>query len=219
MTIERAALQPDDGRYPGALRQHPLFTPPRSIVSMGNLELLEEPAIGLFCSRQCPGQLVNDTYDLAQRLRDAGRTVIGGFHSPMEQECLRLLLRGSQPVIVCPARGIQDLRLPSEWRAGLEAGRLLVLSPFGPDDRRVTAELAERRNSFVAALAAEVFIAYAAPDSSTLRFAQFLAARGKPLITHADARNSALLELGARPIRESDYPARTELGQMPLFNA
>jgi hypothetical protein len=92
------------------------------------------------------------------------------------------------------------------------------MSPFGPNDRRVTTELAERRNVFVAALAAEVFIAYAAPDSSTLRFARSLAERGTPLITHADSRNAALFELGARPLRASDYPARTELGQMPLFD-
>jgi hypothetical protein len=32
------------------------------------------------------------TYDLARDLRDADVPVIGGFHTPMEKECLRLLL-------------------------------------------------------------------------------------------------------------------------------
>jgi predicted Rossmann fold nucleotide-binding protein DprA/Smf involved in DNA uptake len=147
---------------------------------IGNLTLLDEPTIGLFCSRQCPGRLVNATYDLAQRWRDAQQPLIGGFHSPMEQECLRLLLRGSQPVTVCPARSIEGYRVPSEWQPGLAAGRLLVLSPFAGDERRVTAELAERRNRFVADLATEVFIAYAAADSATLRFVS----RSRPLASH-----------------------------------
>lgn len=215
MTIARTSLHRDDARYPARLRQSGSF---EQIECIGNLEILGLPSIGLFCSRQCPGTLVNATYDLAQRLRDAGQTVIGGFHSPMEQECLRLLLRGAQLVVVCPARGIQDYRVPGEWRAGLEAGRLLLLSPFGADDRRVTAELAERRNHFVAELASEVFIAYAAPDSATLRFADALARSGKPILTHSDARNASLLALGARLLADSDLPARTDLGQMPLFD-
>ena len=218
MTTDITTLQPEDARYPAALREHPLFQPAPSIDCIGNPALLDEPAIGLFCSRQCPGELVNRTYDLAQRLRDAGRPTIGGFHSPMEQECLRLLLRGSKPVIICPARGLQDYRVPGELRPGLDVGRLLVLSPFEPDDRRITAELAERRNHFVAALAAEVFIAYAAPDSATLRFAASLAEWGKPLLTHDDPRNDALARLAARTLAPDDIPVQTNLGQMPLFD-
>jgi predicted AAA+ superfamily ATPase len=42
------------------------------------------------------------TFALA--LREAGIPVIGGFHAPMEKECLDLLLRGTQPVVICPAR-------------------------------------------------------------------------------------------------------------------
>jgi len=30
----------------------------------------------------------------ARRMRDEGVTVISGFHSPIEKECLRILLRG-----------------------------------------------------------------------------------------------------------------------------
>ena len=31
-----------------------------------------------------------------------GVPMIGGFHTPMEQECLEVLLRGQQPVVICP---------------------------------------------------------------------------------------------------------------------
>lgn len=59
--------------------------------------------MGLICSVQCPGSIVIKTFDAVRELRDSGIVVAGGFHSPMEKECLDFLLRGEQPVIVCPA--------------------------------------------------------------------------------------------------------------------
>lgn len=50
------------------------------------------------------------TLDLALALRDSAATVVGGFQSPVEQECLEILLRGERPVIVCPARSVEDAR-------------------------------------------------------------------------------------------------------------
>jgi hypothetical protein len=48
-----------------------------------------------------------------QHVRDAGIVMAGGFHSPMEQDCLDFLLRGNQPVVVCPAKGLAHVRLIS----------------------------------------------------------------------------------------------------------
>ena len=74
--------------------------------SKGNLRLLDQPLTAFFCSARCPWDLILKTYDLASAMREAGVPVIGGFQTPMEKECLRLLLRGSQPVVICPARSI-----------------------------------------------------------------------------------------------------------------
>ena len=93
------------------------------VKSKGNVRLLEEPLTALFCSQRCPGDLILKTYDLARAMRDAGVSVIGGFQTPMEKECLRLLLRGSQPVVVCPARGIDNMRVPRDWRTALDDNR------------------------------------------------------------------------------------------------
>ena len=111
--------------------------------SIGNSRLLEEPLTALFCSARCPGDLILKTYDLARSMRDAGVAVIGGFQTPMEKECLRLLLRGSQPVVICPARGIENMRIPRDWQLALEEERLLVLSPFPKHQWRPTAKAAE----------------------------------------------------------------------------
>ena len=130
-------------------------------------------------------------------MRDAGVPVIGGFQTSMERECLRLLLRGEQPVVVCPARGIDTMRIPSDWRPALDAGRLLLLSPFPSTVRRPTADLAARRNDLVASLASRVFFAHAAPGSKTEAFARDLAASGKPLLTLDSPANANLAERGA----------------------
>ena len=170
------------------------------VKSKGNLSLLDEPLTALFCSNRCPGDLILKTYDLARALRDAGVPVIGGFQTPMERECLRLLLRGSQPVVVCPARGIDNMRIPREWRPALDEDRLLVLSPFPATARRPTAELAAQRNHLVAYLAQRFFIAHAAPGSKTEAFARKLAESGKPLLTLDSPANANLVEMGAQEV-------------------
>ena len=104
--------------------------------SKGNLSLLDEQLTALFCSNRCPGDLILKTYDLARAIRDAGIPVIGGFQTSMERECLRILLRGKQPVVVCPARSIDNMRTPLDWRPALDGGRLLVMSPFPAMARR-----------------------------------------------------------------------------------
>ena len=165
--------------------------------SKGNLRLLDEPLTALFCSNRCPGDLILKTYDLARVMRDTGVPVIGGFQTPMERECLRLLLRGNQPVVVCPARSIDNMRIPRDWRPVLDEGRLLVLSPFPATVRRPTAGLAGQRNNSVAKLAQRVFIAHAAPGSKTEAFARTLADAGKPLLTLDSPANENLAEMGA----------------------
>ena len=98
---------------------------------------------------------------------------------------------------VCPARGIDNMRVPRDWPPALDGGRLLVLSPFPATARRPTAELAAQRNDLVASLASRVFIAHAAPGSKTEAFAHRLAASGKPLLTLDSPTNGTLVEMGA----------------------
>jgi len=74
--------------------------------AIGSLARLDRPLLALFCSMQCPGAAIVRSYDVARELRDCGVSVIGGFHPPVEKDCLNMLLRGTQPVVICPARGI-----------------------------------------------------------------------------------------------------------------
>lgn len=100
----------------------------------------------------------------------------------MEQECLRILLRGTPPIILCPARSLPQ-RLPEDWRAPLAAGRLLILSAFTAAEKRVTTELATRRNALVAALADEVYFAHITPGGQSERLTHRLTVWSVPFST------------------------------------
>jgi predicted Rossmann fold nucleotide-binding protein DprA/Smf involved in DNA uptake len=136
------------------------------------------------------------TYNLAQKWRDQGVTVISGFHSPMERECLNILLRSPHPVIICPAHRLPH-RIEPEFKCPLDEGRLLMLSAFPDSIKRATVETAHQRNRIVAALADAIFVAYAEPGSKTEFFCREVVAWGKLLHTLAGHSNQNLIAIGA----------------------
>ncbi len=182
--------------------------------AIGDVKILDTPLLGLLCSIRCPGRVIVQTYDLARALRDAGVPVIGGFHSPMEKECLDFLLRGKQPVVVCPARSITNMRIPSAWRKACAEGRLLILSPFATKHGRISALLAEKRNRFVSLLADQFFVPYAAPGSKTEQLCQDLLSAGKQVYTFESERESSIAIAGALTINLDHFVAQLLKGSI-----
>ncbi|OQZ01055.1 MAG: hypothetical protein B6D35_04420 [Candidatus Brocadia sp. UTAMX2] len=187
-----------DPSYPTALQTYLGDNAPEFITALGNLDILRNKLLALFCSVKCPGNIILQAYDLTQHLQQTGVTVTGGFHSPVERECLTVLLRGSQPIIICPARGIEGMRIPDAWRRPIDEGRLLLLSPFDQKYRRITAALGEKRNEFVAAIADRIFVAHATPGGKTEQFCRKVISWGKPLLTFSCNENMSLMSIGAR---------------------
>ncbi len=99
----------------------------------------------------------------------------------MEQDCLRILLCGTQPIILVLARTLHNLHLAPELVPAFQSNRLLLLSPFCPQHKRVTTTPAARRNRFAATIATQALVAYAAPDSCTATLADEMRAIDKPL--------------------------------------
>lgn len=196
MSPNATMLTPTSPRFPQALRSGTLLPPCPQLWALGNLDILTMPLLGFFCATRCPGNVILRTYDLAIALREAGVPVIGGFHTPMEKEGLEVLLRGQQPVVICPARSIERLRLPMSWCQPYDEGRLLVLSPFIARQRRPTTELAEYRNRFVATLATTIFVAYAGPGSKTAQLCGELVAQHRPAYTLDLPDNAHLVQGG-----------------------
>ena len=199
--MDTISLKKNDPNYPSALKQHLGKDASNAITVIGNLDILRHNSTAFFCSTKCPGDLIVKTYDLAQILRDAGMTVISGFHSPMERECLTILLRGAQPVIICPARSINNMRINKEYKKPLKDGQLLFLSPFDENQQRISAKSSHYRNLFVAAMSAAVFVIHAGPASKTEAFCREILSWQKPVYTFSSDYNKNLIRMGARSIR------------------
>jgi len=195
-------LDKNSGSYPEALSQYLGHHTPKTLTAIGNPDILQSKTLAVFSSAKCPGNIILKTYDLLRQLRKRGLTVISGFHSAIERECLNILLKGRQSVIICPARSIEGMRIKPEYRKPLEDGRLLILSPFSGKEKRISSDKAVRRNYFVAALATAIFIPYAAPGSKTKTFCQELLKWGKQVYTIDDAKNTHLMEEGIPTISQ-----------------
>ena len=202
--LQSTSLAPSHPTYPKALQSYWAEKTAQPISAIGNPKLLQSKTLALFCSVKCPGDLIIKTYDLARSLRDSETPTVSGFHSPMEKECLLLLLRGTQPIIYCPARSLEKMRLSKEHKAAVESDRLIILSPFH-NQHRMTSAIAQKRNQFVTTLADAVFIAYAAPDSKTEALAKQIVTWNKPLLTFKSSDNQNLIELGARVIDPASH--------------
>jgi predicted Rossmann fold nucleotide-binding protein DprA/Smf involved in DNA uptake len=193
-------LNPKNPDFPTALLRATQGTGFSRFWAIGDVKILNTPLLGLLCSIRCPGRVIVQTYDLARALRDAQVPVISGFHSPMEKECLDFLLRGKQPIVICPARSVTNMRMPTAWRKACAEGRLLILSPFAPKHGRISALLAEKRNRFVSLLADQFFVPYAVPGSKTEQLCQDLLSTGKRVYTFESEKESIIVRAGAMPV-------------------
>lgn len=193
-------LDKNSGSYPEALSRYLGQHAPMALSCIGNPDILQSKTLAVFCSNKCPGNIILKTYELLRQLRERGITVISGFHSAIERECLNILLKGRQSVIICPARSIEGMRIKPEYRKPLEDGRLLILSPFSGKEKRISSDRAVKRNYFVAALATAIFIPYAAPGSKTETFCRELLKWGKRVYTTDAEKNTSLIETGIKTI-------------------
>lgn len=202
MKIRRHELKAPDSS--AALRRCADVGSVSAVTLQGDLGILDKRLVGFFCSVRCPGDVLLKTYDLARALRETDITIVGGFQSPMEKECLDLLLRGSASVVICPARGLGTMRMPKGWKKPLADGRLLLLSFFDDKLRRPTAAIAAERNAYVAALASRLLIAHAEKGGKTEKLCRDALAQGKPVFALDSPDNAHLIECGAVPVPVGD---------------
>lgn len=188
-----------DSDYPTVLQDRLGEDAPDCLYAIGKTTILRNRLLGMICSIQCPGSVILKTFDAVRALRDSGVVVIGGFLSPMEKECLDILLRGKQPAIFCAAKTLAGLRLTQRARQALKENRLLLLSPFADSIRRTTAAQAVLRNNLVAALADEMWVPHASPGGKTWQTVYSALERSQPVFTFKADDNTPLLDAGARP--------------------
>ena len=111
------------------LKSHPKARQPQRVRTvageagaLGAEALLGLRKLALICSRKCPGDVILKTYDFARLVRGSGCAIVSGFHSPIEKDCLPILLRGSDPIIFVQAHRLSTTRLPLDWQKQLTPG-------------------------------------------------------------------------------------------------
>jgi len=158
-------------------------------------------SIAIMCSQKCTGGAILAAHDTIKVLRDRNVTIISGFHTSIEVESLRLLLRGTAPIVVVVGRALGGMRIPVAWRGPLEAGRLTIVSPFKDKPRRLSEATALVRNRTVVALADRVLFLYAEPGGKTEALCREAVALDKPVFALDLPENGHLWPLGVQPFR------------------
>jgi hypothetical protein len=130
----------------------------------------------------------------------------------MERTVFDLLITRHVPVVVCPGRRIQSRSVPSVWAPAIVDGRLLVLSPFAPERRRVDRELAGLRNAFVAALSDRVFVPYAGSGGAVAALVMTLVGLGRRVLTVQGRDTEGLVGLGAEAFAADELIALMRAG-------
>ncbi len=190
-------IERGNDHYPESILNRLGNDSPSCLYALGNLSILDNRLMGLVCSVQCPGSVVIQTFDAVKELRDQEIVMAGGFHSPMEKECLDILLGGKQPVILCPAKSLRNLSIGKKARQALKEGRLLIMSPFAETFRRTTFQQAIQRNDLVAALSDALLVPYASPNGKTWSTINRALSWGQPIFTFPDNHNAELFNIGA----------------------
>ena len=133
-----------------------------NLAGTGNPDLLDLPMAAFFASRQCPGAAIRAAMDWALQQARAKAVVVSGFHSPLEQSVLKVLIQARSPVVAVLARPVGGAKLPPEWIEPLNQGLMAVVSA-NLTTTRLTDEVAMARNTLVAQLATTIVVAHASP--------------------------------------------------------
>ena len=130
--------------------------------SLGNTDLLKLPKTAFLCSSKIPASAVLKCYDWAIAQREAGNCVVCSNHSALEKDVFKILLRGTQPLILVLPRTLKKKWEPEISKA-LEEQRLLIISPFNKNEDRITRETAYVKNETIFKIADKVVIGHASP--------------------------------------------------------
>ena len=124
--------------------------------AIGNIDLLQKRKIGFLASRQIATLSVLPTLDWATEISQREEVaVVSGFHSRMEREVLKILLRGKCGIIVVLARGMYR-QVPKRYEEALQQNRLLLLSYEKENLTRISERTAHKRNEWVVSLSEEM---------------------------------------------------------------
>jgi DNA processing protein len=173
---------------------------PPSLWCRSDLTILDHPLLGIISARQVDSDLSSKSAQLLKQLVFMeNHSFTGGWHSPLEQEALRVLLAHEASIIFCVSKSL-DRFIPSlEVESRISQGMALLLTHCSPRAKRITREASMRRNELVVQLAKALLVLSAPEGSASLSLAKSALRHGKTVHTLEHPLNRELLTAGATP--------------------
>jgi DNA processing protein len=193
--IETARLSRD---YPAGLERFFDNKPPK-LWHMGDPSILNDRLLGIISARSIQPDLALKTSELLRQLLSVNTAFVSGWHSPLEEEALRILLTGSARIIFCTAKSLDKFKPSPEIKEFVDQGRALLLTHCSPKAKRISRDASLRRNQLVAGLAKALLVLSAPGRSASFKLAQAAINLGKPVFTPEHRINDALMASGALP--------------------
>ena len=165
----------------------------------GELSLLKNQLLGVVSARKIEPDLALKTTELLEQLTSISLTFIGGWHSPLEEEALRVLLRAPAKIVFCVSKSLEKFVPSPDIDFFVTQGRGLLITHCSPKAARISRNASLRRNEVVLHLAKGLLVLSAPARSASLKLAQAAIALRKPVFAPEHRINDELLTAGALP--------------------
>jgi predicted Rossmann fold nucleotide-binding protein DprA/Smf involved in DNA uptake len=166
----------------------------------GDLTILNHTLLGIISARQVDSDLASECSQLLKQLvflKDV--SFVGGWHSPLEEEALQVLLAQEASIVFCVSKSLDRFVASIELGSRVSQGQALLLTHCSPKAKRITRDASIRCNQLVVELAKALLVLSAPEGSASLNLARSALRQGKTVHTLEHRLNKDLLIAGAVP--------------------
>src|SRR5262245_5018329 len=186
-------------RLPTGLRSFRNGKPPK-LWCLGETAILNRRLLGVISARQIDSDLALKSSQLLKQLESLKEVAfIGGWHSPLEAEALRILLAQAAPIVFCIPKSLSRFVPSIEVENRVSKAQGLLLTHCSPKAKRIGRDASLRRNQLVVGLSGALLVLSAPEGSASLKLARSALRQGKPVVTLGHRMNKELLASGALP--------------------
>jgi predicted Rossmann fold nucleotide-binding protein DprA/Smf involved in DNA uptake len=184
---------------------------PPKLWCLGEPAILTRKLLGILSARQIDSDLALKSAQLLKQLGSLEEvSFVGGWHSPLEEEALRILLAQAAPIVFCIPKSLNRFLVPLDVKNRVSQRKVLLLTHCSPKAKRISRYASIRRNQLVMGLATALLVLSAPPGSASLKLAKSALRVGKPVLTPEHRMNKELLGYNALPATFDN--TRTALG-------
>ena len=160
----------------------------------GDLSLLDRNPLAFYCSRKVPVEVAFSLENMVRHLAENRVIIAGGWNSPMEKRMFNAALsRDGGTVIHYLAKGITAFTSEKEYGPYVDAGRLLILSPFLTEPR-ITLDQAIRRDDWISRHMSRFFFGAVDPKGRLIELLQRLTEANKEVFLLHDQWNEHCID-------------------------